>query len=160
MSRQPDGWAAEFRIPLSQLRYGSADGAGAGAFGFAVVRQVARLNETSSWPLLPRSAQGFVSSFGQLSGLSLKGSPNRLELVPYTVANVETQPGASGNPLVSGTDPGGHAGLDFKYAMTPGVTLTGTVNPDFGQVEADPAAVRGRWGRGSRSGRRARCRWA
>jgi hypothetical protein len=138
VSRDERGWSAEFRIPLSQLRFAANE---EGRFGFAVVRHIARLNETTSWPLLPRSAQGYVSSFGQLSGLSLGRSTNRLEIVPYAVADFTTQPPEPGNELAEPRDPGGQAGLDFKYALTPGVTLTGTVNPDFGQVEADPAVV-------------------
>jgi hypothetical protein len=62
-------------------------------------------------------------------------------VVPYAVAELETQPREEGNTLVEGREPGGQAGVDLKYAVTPGVTLTGTVNPDFGQVEADPAVV-------------------
>ena len=81
MSRDPLGWTAEFRIPFSQLRFTPSR---ASTFGFAVSRQIGRLNETSTWPLLSRSANGYVSSFGELGGLSMRGSPKRLELVPYT----------------------------------------------------------------------------
>ena len=48
---------------------------------------------------------------------------------------------AAGNPLQQNPDPGATVGVDLKYAVTPALTLTGTVNPDFGQVEADPAVV-------------------
>src|SRR6266540_4667545 len=85
VSRDTDGWTAEFRIPFSQLRFNPAQ---ANTFGFAVQRRIGRLNETSTWPLLPRSAPGYVSSFGELGGLSMAASPKRLELVPYTVANL------------------------------------------------------------------------
>jgi hypothetical protein len=137
VSRDPLGWTAEFRIPFSQLRFNPGD---ALTFGFAVTRQVGRLNETSSWPLLARSANGYVSSFGELSGLSMRGSPKRLELAPYAVANLTRQRPA-GNPLLSASQPDVAIGLDAKYTVTPGLTLTATVNPDFGQVEADPAVV-------------------
>jgi len=90
--------------------------------------------------ILSRAASGYVSSFGELGGLSMAASPKRLELVPYTVANL-TRQRSDGSPLVNASDPGGAVGLDMKYALTPGLTLTGTVNPDFGQVEADPAVV-------------------
>src|SRR4029434_5313195 len=109
-------------------------------FGFAVSRQIGRLNETSTWPLLPRSATGYVSSFGGLGGLCLCRSPQRLEVLPYAVANVARQR-TGGNPLEKASDPGGAFGMDLKYALTPGLTLTTTINPDFGQVEADPAVV-------------------
>jgi hypothetical protein len=131
------GWTAEFRIPFSQLRFNPTTSS---TFGFAVSRQIARLNETSTWPLLARSANGYVSSFGDLGGLSMAASPKRLEIVPYTVADLTTQP-TGGNPLLKSSARSGSVGLDMKYALTPGLTLTTTINPDFGQVEADPAVV-------------------
>jgi hypothetical protein len=137
VSHDRQGWTAEFRIPFSQLRFNPA---AAGTFGFAVSRQIGRLNETSTWPLLSRSANGYVSSFGELGGLSMTASPKKLELVPYTVANLTRQP-TNGNPLVRRSAPDAALGVDMKYALTPGLTFTGTVNPDFGQVEADPAVV-------------------
>ncbi|MCX6549397.1 MAG: DUF5916 domain-containing protein [Acidobacteria bacterium] len=138
VTKDGQGWKAEFRIPFSQLRFEPHK---IDTFGFAVVREIGRLNEVSSWPLLPKSASGFVSSFGELGGLQLGTSLKRLELVPYAVANVQTQPVESGNPLKTSPDPGSAFGADLKYALTPGLTLNGTVNPDFGQVEADPAVV-------------------
>jgi hypothetical protein len=136
--REERGWQAEFRIPFSQLRYRPHADA---SFGFAVVRQVGRLNETSSWPLLARSVTGYVSQFGELTGLSLNRALRRLELVPYAVSELITNPPDAGNPFVKTTDPDAEVGLDLRYAIGPGLTLTGTVNPDFGQVEADPAVV-------------------
>ncbi len=136
--RTTDGWQAEFRIPFSQLRF---SGKGDGQLGFAISRQVARLNETSTWPLISKSASGWVSSFGTLNGVNIGSASKRLELVPYTVAQVLTEPRQPGNPLQKTPDPGASIGADLKYAVTPSLTLTATVNPDFGQVEADPAVV-------------------
>ena len=82
-----------------------------------------------------------MSSFGELTGLRLDRSPKRLEIVPYVSGDVETKPVESGNPLSKRSDPDASVGVDLKYALRPGLTLTGTVNPDFGQVEADPAEV-------------------
>lgn len=138
VSRDKDGWRAEFRIPFSQLRFKPSDDA---TFGFAVVRQIGRLNETDTWPLISKSANGFVSNFGVLTNLKLGQTPKRLELVPYVVGQVNTQPAEPGNPLVATRDQKATLGVDVKYAIRPGVTLTATVNPDFGQVEADPAVV-------------------
>lgn len=137
VGRPDTGWIAEFRIPFSQLRFRG----GETRIGFAVVRHIARLNEIDTWPLLPRSASGYVSSFGEIAGVAAGRAANRLELVPYVVSQVETEPDAGDDPLRHSPDPGAAAGLDFKYALTPGLTLTGTINPDFGQVEADPAVV-------------------
>jgi hypothetical protein len=138
VSRDAEGWKAEFRIPFSQLRFetGKRD-----TFGFGVIREIGRLNETSSWPLIAKSRTGFVSQLGELGGLQLSGGLKRLEVVPYGVAQVTTRPNDAGNPFDNSPDPGGAAGADIKYALTPGLTMTATVNPDFGQVEADPAVV-------------------
>ncbi|HJU43812.1 MAG TPA: DUF5916 domain-containing protein [Vicinamibacterales bacterium] len=138
VERDADGWRAEFKIPFSQLRFNTLSG---GPVGFAVIREVGRLAEIVTWPLLSRNASGFVSQFGEMRGLRMDGAPKKFELMPYTVADLRTQPGQAGNPLSDPSDPGAAVGLDMKYALTPGLTLTATVNPDFGQVEADPAVV-------------------
>ena len=83
------GWRAEFRIPFSQLRFRAG---GDGTLGFAVARQVARLNEMSTWPLVARSVTGWVSQFGDLTGVELTQPPKRLELVPYAVGQIGTHP--------------------------------------------------------------------
>src|SRR5436309_3800934 len=137
VSRDNSGWTAEFHIPFSQLRFSPA---GSNIFGFAVSRQIGRLNETSTWPLLARSATGYVSSFGELGGLAMSASPKKLEILPYSVAHLRRQR-PEGNPLLERSSVGSSFGLDMKYALTPGLTLTTTMNPDFGQVEADPAVV-------------------
>ena len=137
VSRTAEGWQAEFRIPFSQLRFKVT---APEAIGFAVTRTVARANETSTWPLLAKSASGYVSSFGDLRGLRITGSERRLELMPYALGQVATSPAGS-NPLVHSPDPDVSVGLDLKYRLSGGLTLTGTLNPDFGQVEADPAVV-------------------
>ena len=68
VATRADGWSAEFRIPLSQLRFPASEKP---TFGFALSRQIARLNETSTWPLIAKSTNGFVSQFGELRGLEL-----------------------------------------------------------------------------------------
>ena len=136
--RDPGGWCAEFRIPYSQLRFSSGTDA---TLGFAIAREVARLNETSTWPLLPRGASGYVSSFGELAGVTRPPGGKRLEMAPYVLGQINTKPEQPGNPLLQTPDPGGAVGLDLKYAITPSISFTGTINPDFGQVEADPAEV-------------------
>jgi hypothetical protein len=137
IARDATGWTAEFRVPFSQLRFNNSDG---GPVGFAVIREIGRLAETSTWPLLSRNANGFVSQFAEVRGLRMSGSPSKLELLPYTVGSLSLNPGSQ-NPLVERRDPAASVGLDLKYALRPGLTLTATVNPDFGQVEADPAVV-------------------
>jgi Domain of unknown function (DUF5916) len=138
VAQDEEGWRAEFRIPFSQLRFNNTDG---GPVGFALVREVGRLNEISTWPLLSRNANGFVSQFAEMLGIRPGHSPQRFELMPYTVGTINTYDVEPGNTLSHSPDPGGSVGLDLKYAVTPGLTLTATANPDFGQVEADPAVV-------------------
>ncbi len=137
VARDAEGWRAEFRIPFSQLRFSR----GGESVGLALIRELPRMNQTVTWPLIARSANGFVSQFGELSGLRRGAAPKRLELVPYTLGEFALRPVEAGNPLSTRTDPGVATGVDLKYAVTPALTLTATLNPDFGQVEADPAAV-------------------
>ena len=138
VDRTTAGWSAEFHIPYSQLRF--SDGADR-TIGFGVFRYIPRINETSSWPLIARSVNGIMSQLGEVEGVSPAGSSKRLELLPYTVTTAVTQPAQRGNPLHETFNPNVSAGLDLKYAITPALSLTATVNPDFGQVEADPAVV-------------------
>jgi hypothetical protein len=133
-----EGWTAEFRIPLSQIRFGRAE---RHTFGFNVSRRLNRLNETQFWRLIPRQASGFVSQFGELTDLTGLRPPRRLELLPYSAATSHSRPAVPGNPFRTGVRRTASAGADFKVGLTSALTLTGTINPDFGQVEADPAVV-------------------
>jgi hypothetical protein len=128
------GWVAEFRIPFSQLRFpNTADH----TFGFMVVRDVARTGQRISWPLYHRDSQGYISQTGELTGISGLGRPSRLEVAPYVVTKNETRPSAS-----SWSHPQSFAaGADLKYGLSSNLTLNATINPDFGQVEADPAVL-------------------
>jgi hypothetical protein len=128
------GWTAEFRIPLSQLRYAPAE---SHTFGMMIVRELARRNERVSWPLMRRSRNALVSQFGDLGGLAGLGSPRRLEVAPYVlVRNTGNVRAGDIRRSQQGT-----MGADLKYGLTSNLTLDGTINPDFGQVEADPAQL-------------------
>jgi hypothetical protein len=131
------GWVAEFRIPFSQLRFPNAPER---SFGLMIVRDVARTNARISWPLFHRDRQGYISQLGELGGLLALPSPRRLEVVPYAVTQNVTQ-ARTGN--LSGFKHPQQAsfGADVKYGLTSNLTLDATVNPDFGQVEADPAVL-------------------
>lgn len=128
------GWTAEFRIPLSQIRYPHAE---RHTFGVMVMRDIARTGERDSWPLYVRSRRGIASQFGELTNLVGLGSPRRLEVAPYLVAKNATVP----QPLGFGRTQRQSIGGDIKYGLTSNLTLDVTVNPDFGQVEADPAQL-------------------
>ncbi|MEO8561998.1 MAG: DUF5916 domain-containing protein [bacterium] len=134
------GWTAELRIPLSQLRFSvSADGAT--QWGLQVGRQLARRNERSYWSPIAPALGGFVSQFGTLDGVSVPRPVRRVEVMPYVSSKVTRAPIEIGNPLVSGSTVERAAGADLRIGVTQELTLTGTINPDFGQVEADPSEV-------------------
>lgn len=138
VSRDSEGWTAEFRIPFSQLRFSEAESQ---TFGLQVMRTINRKNEMQHWRLMPKTESGIVSRFGDLVGLDGVSPPRRLEIMPYVVARQDVNPGVSGNPFQSGRDRLGTLGADIVYGLTSNLTLTATINPDFGQVEADPAVV-------------------
>lgn len=129
------GWAAEYRIPLSQLRYPDSD---VHTFGFGVFRDIERYKERIAWPVFSRNVNGLSSQMGTLDGIEGISSSRSLEVTPYTVARSETR-----EALAGGFEQAQKltAGADLKLRITPNVTIDATVNPDFGQVEADPAVL-------------------
>jgi len=128
------GWTAEYRIPFGQLRFPPGSDH---TFGFSIWRAIARYNERVSWPLYRRSQSGFVSQWGEVTGFNGITAPRRLEILPYSVATNAPRPvGNSFERQQTVT-----FGADVKYGLTSNLTLDGTVNPDFGQVEADPAVL-------------------
>ena len=134
------GWVAEFRIPFSQIRYAPGDDH---TFGLIIVRDVARTGQRDSWPLLKHNVQGYVSQAGTLSGIGALPTPRRLEILPYTVAKNSTRDFGGGRALLGRYDHPNTmtAGADVKYGLSSNLTLDATINPDFGQVEADPAQL-------------------
>ncbi|HEX8212698.1 MAG TPA: DUF5916 domain-containing protein [Longimicrobium sp.] len=135
------GWTAEFRIPLSQIRFSGSEPAGGRVWGLQLQRDIARRDERDSWSPWTRTDAGFVSRFGDVTGLTGIRPVRRMELLPYVSNRLTREPGDTENPFYSSNDVGLSAGADFKLGITSGLTLTGTVNPDFGQVEVDPAVV-------------------
>src|SRR6266550_1970998 len=128
------GWTAEFRIPLSQMRYSRNR---AHTFGIMIDRDVNRYNERYIWPLLRQSKPGFVSQFGSLHGMDDLENPRKLEAMPYVVTKNSTDIVRNAFKQRSSVDVGG----DVKYRVAPNITLDATINPDFGQVESDPAVL-------------------
>ncbi len=138
VSRDAEGWTAEFRIPFSQLRFANAPQQ---VFGFEIVRKIARKAEEQQWKLIPKNANGVVSQFGDLAGIQDIRPPRRLEILPYSLGSADLRAAEPGNPFQRGNGGRGSAGADVKYGVGSNLTLSATVNPDFGQVEADPAQV-------------------
>lgn len=135
------GWVAEYRIPLSQLRFGNAPAGVEQVWGFQVMRDVARRNERTSWSPWVPDGGGFVARFGDLTGLVDLPQPRRLEVMPYASTKATRAPGNSANPFYRRMVTEPSVGADVRYGLPAGLTLTATVNPDFGQVEVDPAVV-------------------
>lgn len=140
-TRDAEGWIAEYRIPFSQLRFSGADKAGERVWGINFIRSIARRDEQSYWSPTPNTGAGFVSRFGELRGLRNIPNPSKLEVMPYVTARLDRAPGSRADPFYKRNDADGSFGADFKYAVTPGLALNATINPDFGQVEVDPAVV-------------------
>src|SRR4030095_4153450 len=134
-----DGWTAEIKIPFSQLRYGNEPEK---IWGFQITRRLFRKEEHSYWQHIPQSSGLWVSMFGELHGL--KGIPmhRQVELAPYVIVQADKYKQQAGNPFADGLDTRITGGLDGKVAVTNDLILDFTINPDFGQVEADPSQVR------------------
>ncbi|MBM4193463.1 MAG: carbohydrate binding family 9 domain-containing protein [Gemmatimonadetes bacterium] len=128
------GWVAEFRIPFSQIRF---NGEKEKTFGLLAVRDVARTRQRISWPLYQRNRQGYVSQAGVLVGISDIPEPRRMEFTPYLVGKTFSR--LSGNKWGMPSDK--TIGGDAKIGLASNLTLDATMNPDFGQVEADPAVL-------------------
>jgi len=138
VTQDEQGWTAEFRIPFSQIRFPERE---SHTWGFQAGRVIARKNETSYWRHVPKGVPQFVSLFGDIKGISGIPSPKRLQLLPYIVGKSAFQSAEEGNPFKTGSKYLSNLGLDIKYGVSSNLTLDATINPDFGQVEADPADV-------------------
>ena len=134
------GWSAELRIPLSQLRFPTA---AEQTWGFNVERYIRRKNENAWLEMVPKKESGTASRMLHLTGLDGIQPKRRLELMPYMASRAEfiAPGGAATNPFNDGSRVFGSAGLDVKWGLTSNLTVTATMNPDFGQVEVDPAVV-------------------
>jgi Domain of unknown function (DUF5916)/Carbohydrate family 9 binding domain-like len=128
------GWTAEYKIPLSQLRYTVSKDH---TFGLMIDRDIYRFSERDSWPVLRQSVAGMVSQFSDLGGLVNLQAPRTMEAMPYVV--VKNAATIVNNTYQSASAVS--AGGDIQYRLSPNLTLQATVNPDFAQVEADPAVL-------------------
>ncbi len=132
------GWTAEMRIPYSQLRF-SRDAAQ--VWGLQIWRYVDRVNERDMWSFWRQNASGGPAFYGEVAGLDVTHRPRQFELLPYAVAGGTFKRAASGDPYHDAREMRFSAGADIKYLLTSNLTLDATLNPDFGQVEVDPASL-------------------
>jgi hypothetical protein len=132
------GWCAEMKIPLSQLRFGKKNEQ---IWGLQVQRNIFRLQERSQWQIIPKGSPGIVHLYGELTGINEIKPKHQIEIMPYTVGRIERFKKTPGDPFNTGKLSKISAGLDGKIGLTNDFTLDFTINPDFGQVEADPSEV-------------------
>ena len=133
------GWTVEMRIPYSQLRFPSAP---QHTFGINAMRYIQRRNERVWLVHVPKTDNSLASRFGHLEGLEGISPDRTVELLPYVVSRAEfVEPSDANDPFNDGARAFAGTGVDLKYRITSNLSLDGTVNPDFGQVEVDPAVV-------------------
>jgi len=134
-----EGWIAEMKIPFSQVRFEKNSG---DIWGLEVARVLYRKNETTFWQHIPKDAPGIVHMFGELAGLEQIKPRKIFDITPYGVGKAETFKAVPGNPFMEkGKKYGLNGGIDAKIGVTNNMTMDLTINPDFGQVEADPSQV-------------------
>ena len=140
VSLDSTGWTAEIRIPFSQLRFAKKS---VQEWGLNVLRWIPTRNEDIYWVVVPRNEAGFASRFGTLAGIEGIKPSRRVEVVPYLAGNgrFDGRPNAANLLDPRGRETQARAGADLKMGLGPNLTVDATINPDFGQVEADPAEV-------------------
>ncbi|HEX2694818.1 MAG TPA: DUF5916 domain-containing protein, partial [Acidobacteriota bacterium] len=133
-----DGWTVEMRIPFNQLRFPKKDEY---VWGVNFRRVIKRKQERGGFVWVPKEEWGYVSRFARLEGIRGIDPGRHLEIIPYAVSQAQFKPAESGNPFERGHTFVGNAGFDVKAGLKSNLTLDATVNPDFGQVEVDPAVI-------------------
>ncbi len=133
-----EGWSAEIRIPYHQLRFPKKDQY---VWGVNFRRVIRRNNERMGFVWVPKEESGYVSRFAKLEGIQDIRPGTHIEFLPYLVGQAQFSPRVDGNPFRTGKDYLGNAGFDLKVGLKSNLTLDTTINPDFGQVEVDPAVI-------------------
>ncbi|MBU0509466.1 carbohydrate binding family 9 domain-containing protein [bacterium] len=136
--RDGQGWCAEFRIPFSQLRFRPQDRY---VWGINFVREIGRNHEEDFLVFTPKKESGFVSRFWHLEGIEGISPGGHFEVLPYTRGKAHFQDPEDGDPFNDGSEYHPNAGVDVKMGIGTNLVLNATVNPDFGQVEVDPAVI-------------------
>lgn len=137
-SVEPDGWTVEMRIPFSQMRFNQSDQM---TWGVNFQREIKRNNEKSYYVMVPKKESGFVSRFASLEGLDGVKPKQRLEATPYVVQKAQSLVHDQGDPFYKSGQFKTSIGADFKIGIGSNLNVDATINPDFGQVEVDPAVI-------------------
>lgn len=135
---EDSAWTAEMRIPLSQLRFNNKE---TQVWGMHAWRWINRLQEEDQWSLIPRNNSGIIYNFGELHGIDKINYKQRFELIPYSVGKTISSKKEAQNPFATGFEKSLTVGLDGKIGIGSDFTADFSINPDFGQVEADPSVM-------------------
>lgn len=138
--RDEQGWTAEMKIPFDQLRFKKQEGDDY-TWGVNFRRHIKRKNEITSFSWKSKTESGFVSRFARLEGIKDIEPKKLLEFTPYAVSKANFLRAEEGNPFRSGEEYTINGGLDLKLGLSNSLTLDLSLNPDFGQVEVDPAVI-------------------
>ncbi len=133
-----EGWTVEMKIPFNQIRFPKKDEY---VWGVNFRRIIKRKNEIVSFSWVPKSDPAFVSKFARLDGIRGIRPGRHIEVLPYAVSQAQFGPAEEGNPFQKGSSANLNGGFDLKVGLKSNLTLDATVNPDFGQVEVDPAVI-------------------
>lgn len=133
-----EGWIVEMKIPFNQLRFPRRDEY---VWGVNFRRTIKRKNESVYYAWVPKTEPAYVSKFARLEGIRGISPGRHVEIIPYTVAQAQYRPAEAGNPFETGSKYAGNFGFDAKIGLKSNLTLDASVNPDFGQVEVDPAVI-------------------
>ncbi len=133
-----EGWNAEIQIPLSQLRFGKSEEQ---LWGLQIVRLIYRTEELVFWNHISKEKAGWVRQYGEIDGIKNIKPKRQIEIAPYIMGSYQRYEKEEGNPFADGSDFTYNAGLDGKIGITNDLILDFAINPDFGQVEADPSEV-------------------
>jgi hypothetical protein len=135
---EDSAWTAEMKIPLNQLRFPDQE---KHIWGLHVWRWIDRNKEEDQWNVFPIDAPSWPDNFGELHGIRDLKKQHRIELLPYATAIHKNYPIQTGNPFADGKDFTANMGIDGKIGLSSNFTIDLTINPDFGQVEADPSVL-------------------
>jgi len=138
VTQDADGWNVEIKVPFTQIRFKESDSL---KWGINFKRVIDRKNENDYLIMVPKKESGFVSHFATLEGLEGIHPKQRLEILPYMVQRAQYLVHDADDPYYKSKQYRTTIGGDFKIGIGSNLTLDGTINPDFGQVEVDPAVI-------------------
>lgn len=132
------GWFVEMRIPFSQLRFKESNEM---TWGVNFSRDIKRNKEYDYFVMVPKKESGFVSRFALLEGLNGIKPKQRFELLPYVVQKANYLVHDQSDPFYKSKQYKTSLGADLKIGLGTNLNIDATINPDFGQVEVDPAVI-------------------